>query len=392
MAGTHARKAPSAAKRWMNCPGSIAASDGIPERSSVFADEGTAAHALAEHCGVHGYNADRFVEQWIDLDGKLYDDRPDDVDGVYEVTEEMVWSVQLYLDTVRHSVKPGDDFGFEAKVHLNDEIHGTTDGWAYDPKTQHLAVFDLKYGRGVLVEVADNPQAIIYAIGKARALQNRGIRTVEIVIVQPRAKHADGPVRRATYDAGQLLDWWADIEAAAAACDEPDAPRKAGDWCKFCPVEGVCPARKSYALDAARLEFMEGELTDPTTYDPTELAETLSKLDRLEGWAKAVRDFALAEAKDRRVPPGWKLVPTRATRKWKNPDEAVEFLTDIYGMDKADVYLSKLKSPAQVEKVIGKKNVKDIAGLYEHKSSGVVLAPLDDPRPTVADAASEFID
>ena len=47
MAG-HAKLSPSSAERWMTCPGSVALSEGYADRSSAVADEGTAAHELAE--------------------------------------------------------------------------------------------------------------------------------------------------------------------------------------------------------------------------------------------------------------------------------------------------------------------------------------------------------
>jgi hypothetical protein len=43
----HAKLGPSGAHRWMSCPGSIVLEEDVPDRSSVYADEGTAAHMLA---------------------------------------------------------------------------------------------------------------------------------------------------------------------------------------------------------------------------------------------------------------------------------------------------------------------------------------------------------
>lgn len=45
---SHAKLSPSAAERWMTCPGSVVLSEGMPEKTSAFAEEGTQAHALAE--------------------------------------------------------------------------------------------------------------------------------------------------------------------------------------------------------------------------------------------------------------------------------------------------------------------------------------------------------
>ena len=45
----HAKRfSPSAAERWMTCPGSVTACLDLPNESSSYADEGTAAHYMAE--------------------------------------------------------------------------------------------------------------------------------------------------------------------------------------------------------------------------------------------------------------------------------------------------------------------------------------------------------
>ena len=55
----HAKLSPSAAERWMTCPGSVVLSGGMPEDESKYASEGTRAHAFAErwltlHFAQHG--------------------------------------------------------------------------------------------------------------------------------------------------------------------------------------------------------------------------------------------------------------------------------------------------------------------------------------------------
>ena len=44
----HSRLGASKAARWMACPGSVAACEGLPDSSSAYADEGTAAHQHVE--------------------------------------------------------------------------------------------------------------------------------------------------------------------------------------------------------------------------------------------------------------------------------------------------------------------------------------------------------
>lgn len=51
----HAVLSASAAKRWLNCPPSARLNEQFPNESSVYADEGTAAHELGEYKIRHGY-------------------------------------------------------------------------------------------------------------------------------------------------------------------------------------------------------------------------------------------------------------------------------------------------------------------------------------------------
>ncbi|RYR88259.1 DUF2800 domain-containing protein, partial [Staphylococcus pseudintermedius] len=44
----HAKLSASGAKQWLNCPPSIKACEGIVDRTSIFAEEGTFAHELIE--------------------------------------------------------------------------------------------------------------------------------------------------------------------------------------------------------------------------------------------------------------------------------------------------------------------------------------------------------
>jgi hypothetical protein len=44
----HAVLSPSSAERWMTCPGSVVLTEGLEDKGSDAAEEGTAAHELAE--------------------------------------------------------------------------------------------------------------------------------------------------------------------------------------------------------------------------------------------------------------------------------------------------------------------------------------------------------
>jgi hypothetical protein len=83
----------------MACPGSVRLSAGIPGRSSRYADEGTAAHQLAERCLTNGIMAA------ADCIGEVERVRGTD----WPVTEEMAEAVQVSLDTVRGAFEHDTD-------------------------------------------------------------------------------------------------------------------------------------------------------------------------------------------------------------------------------------------------------------------------------------------
>ena len=123
-------------------------------------------------------------------------------------------------------------------------------------------------------------------------------------------------------------------------------------------------------------------------------AQALADADIVEAWLHRTREFAHAEAVAGRVPPGWKLVAKRATRKWKDADKAIKSLTVITGVEDEHLYERKFQTPAKMEKVLkqhygfkGKKAGEEIADLVEKVSSGVVLAPESDARPAVRPGA-----
>jgi len=74
--------------------------------------------------------------------------------------------------------------------------------------------------------------------------------------------------------------------------------------------------------------------------------------------------------------PGTKLVPTRASRKWKDLDKAEAFFKAFEG-----AYERNFKTAPQMEKLLGKKAFAQYESEYvEKKSTGVTLAQDTDAR------------
>ncbi len=401
-ARAHARLAPSAAHRWMHCPGSVRLSEGMPNETSSFAAEGTAAHELcAAVLTEGGFVADR-LGRYVDVKTAKIVDTPTDTDDenrFFEITEEMADAVAMYVDHVHGLAGVDSILDVEQRLdmtHLHPGIFGTGDATVFDPVDRHLHVCDFKYGKGVAVDADENPQLLLYAAGAARRLHNAQIEKLTMHIVQPRAPHPKGPIRSYEIDLLDLFEFEDTLAAAAAETDKPDAVVVAGDWCRFCPAQPVCPTVRAKRLAAAAEEF--GDVGEPITLAPPEtlsdekLGALLREADQVGNYVKAVQEYAHAQAMAGKMPAGFKLVAKRAVRKWRNEGEA---RARLLALAIEPFEEPKLKSPAKVESQFPGKNKaerqKAMADLVEAKSSGTNLVPSEDPRPAVAvGAANEF--
>lgn len=210
------------------------------------------------------------------------------------------------------------------------------------------------------------------------------VESVKITIVQPRVSHPDGPIRSEVVELGELLEFAAELMEAAAATQAPDAPLVMGDHCRFCPAMAHCPAQREHAMELAQVEFGVVDSLPPLPASlPHELFEQmLEKLPVLDAWSKAMWAYAEKQIKEGKEVKGFKLVDRRPRRQWIDEKAALDRL-ERDGYKAEEVFEpAALKSPAQIEKLTGKKNFP--AELVVKKSSGVTLAPETDARPAAS--------
>lgn len=383
----HSALGASIAHRYMACPGSVRLSVGIENTTSIFAAEGTAAHELCEKCLRSDFKeAALFIGDEIVVGNHTF-----------EVDEEMSEAVQVYVDCIKadYNRADGDILLIEHRFDLS-SVHpgmfGTGDAGIYNLKSKTLRVIDYKHGKGHAVEVEDNPQLAYYGLGMINvpSLKGIAINQVELVIVQPRAAHRDGPVRRWMTDPVSLMDFEADLRAAAIATEDPDAPLFAGEHCKFCPAAGICPALRKVAIDDAQAEFVDVIAPDLTG---EQLAHLADRMDLIEDGIRAIRSEMFSRAQGGVKIPGWKLVAKRAVRKWGGDHEVVKGrLAFQFELSPDQIVETKLRSPAQIEKLLPKHERDALKELVVAESSGVTLARETDRRAEAAPKASAHDD
>lgn len=373
----HATLGASSASRWMACPGSVRLSEGREDAGSDFAKEGTAAHALAELALTKAQHP----SMWLGTT----------LEGV-EVTEDMVEHVETYVRACRAVAEKADRTWIEHRFNLSTlnppaPMFGTGDFVAYRADEKLVEVVDLKYGSGVVVEVVGNKQLRYYALGAVLSPELKGlaIDKVRMTIVQPRAAHKDGVVRSDTISLHELLEFTEDLLEAARRTLEPDAPLAIGDHCRFCKALPICPEQKAHAEQVAQSEFSVVPvervlLPAPESLSLDQLVDMTGKFPVVEAWMKAVRAHLQGMLERGQDVPGFKLVQKRATRKWVDEEAAAQELQARL-LPEDVIYVRELKSPAQIEKIIGKKQFP--SHLVVAQSSGTTMVPEHDPRPAV---------
>lgn len=374
MPDQHALLSASGAHRWLACPPSVTLEAGLPDSSSQAAEQGTAAHELAEwklRRALHDAPTNKPASSWHDAEmDTLIDDYvafiQEQLRDVRQVCADPVVLIEQRLDFSH--VVPG---GF-----------GTGDCVIIAEPT--LQIIDLKYGQGVMVEAENNPQLMLYALGALHAFGSLyDIEQVAVTIYQPRRAN----VSTWTIPVTDLKTWAEQVvkpRAALAASGEGEFAL--GEWCRFCKLAPTCRTRAEANLALARHEFAPpAELTDE------ESSQVLAQLPDLKAWASDVEAHALSQAVNQgKTWSGFKLVEGRSIRKYTD-ESAVAGTAQVAGV--TDIWQRKLKTITALEKQLGKKRFTDLLGGLVVKPAGKpTLVPESDKRPAleIQSAAKEF--
>lgn len=400
----HSSLGPSGAKRWMNCPGSVRLCAGVPKPpASEYAAEGTVAHALAEEYATGAID-------YLDLASRVGNVISQDGFEI-EVTDEMVDGAALYSDTIdadrralQGSDRPAPVVGkAETRVHASDvdeRVWGTADFFLWQVGHK-LFVYDYKFGKGVVVEAEANEQGALYLLGAAKTfkLNLKAFEEIQFVIVQPRAPHADGAVRRWRTSATWLEQFAVRARAAAQKTLEEDAPLAAGDWCRWCPAKAQCPAMHQAAMTAAQADFadappeqaiakMEARLPEARLMTDAQLVQAFRWEDIVNSFFEAVKEVLRERLSSGQAVAGVKLVEGRSVRQWADEARVVQAFKAELG---EKLYEKKLLSPAKLEKIVGKGRLvsPDGADLTVKPEGKKAVALESDPRPAAKSSAHD---
>lgn len=374
----HATLGPSSAARWLSCPGSVALCEHAPEQgSSPAAEEGTAAHALAEIAlrwsGSRSLSPDEVeasTTEWVAQYADLYD------------RQEMARFLLTYERAVLSALR---DAGDDAVLLLEQRhetgipgVWGTADAVVLSPT--HIHVLDLKYGRGVPVSAVANPQLRLYALGALRGLEglvyDGRIAEVQMTIVQPRL----GSITSETISRDELEEWagWARARAEMTAVDgAPLTPSEKA--CRWCPAAGFCEALRAESL---RVAFGDGS-EPPVLGDAPEIGpavvEALEQVPLVEQWVRSVKSLAESLASEDRLP-GYHLEPGRGRRKVAHPDALIDALV-MEGYTEDQVTTRDVLGITALTKIVGKKTLDALSG------EGMPIQTQPGPKKLVKDAS-----
>lgn len=377
----HAKLSASGASRWMRCPGSVAAEEGLPDSSSPAALEGTKAHAWGALCLETGKPARDLIGTPVDVD--------QDEHWVIEDDGEMARYVDEYVRQL-HALNGGAHHAqVETAVpisHITGEegASGTADYIAVEFANGGVTVrvHDLKYGRGVRVEAEDNPQLLMYASGALEQIDwlldgypPERVQ-VEMYIHQVRLDHL--PEWRLSLP--QLRQWALLLSERAGLTQDPGAPRVPGETqCKFCKARTSCPALLKHVSDT---------VAEPPPEEVEAVAEFLPRLKLIRDWCATVEARAVELLQGGQEVPGYKLVEGRKTRKWGPSEEEVLELLEGSLLHE-DLYKTEMLSPAQIEKLLPKDEWKELQDkLVVFAPGKPTIAPDSDKRPAVNSAES----
>lgn len=374
----HAKLSASGASRWATCPGSVQMEEGIPDKESIYAQEGTLAHEMSELKLKHYLDPKGFGKRKLNAAIKKLKENE-----LYQA--EMDSYTDSYVDFIKEKALsfPSNPYiEIEKRVDFSrwvDGGFGTCDCVLIHGST--LSIIDLKYGKGVPVSAEQNEQLILYALGAYDAFNLiYNLDKIELNIVQPRINNFT------TWEISltELLLWGdyfkVQAEKALGGNGELVPSAKA---CKFCKARDICTARAENNLS------LESEIKlNPNEIPKDKLYEYISRGEDIAKWVADLKAYALDMCLKGEDVKGLKAVAGRTSRSWTNQDEAINKLIEG-GIDEAIIYDKVPLTLAKLEKALGKQQFTALVGDLVVTSEGKpTLVFENDKRPAITNTVN----
>ncbi len=371
----HALLSASGAHRWMVCTKSPRLEESLEEKTSIYAEEGTLAHELAEL---------KIAKEVGFISKQKYTSRTKRLRQDPLFNEEMEQATEVHKDFCIERFNIARAETKDAVMMLEQRLDFSPwvpDGFGTSDTTiitdEKLEIIDLKYGKGIAVSAIENPQMKLYALG---AINQFGflydLETVVMTISQPRLDS----ISSYEMSVDELLDWAETlVKPKAELAFKGEGDFIAGEHCRFCKVKATCRTRAEENMKLVCLDFQ-----NPPLLTDEEVVEVLTTIDQLISWAKDVQEYAFTKAmNENKQWPGMKLVEGRGSRKYSDENAVIEALTTA-GFDADVIYKKSLNTITALEKQLGKKVFQELLGSHITKAPGKVkLVPEEDKRPEI---------
>lgn len=364
----HSLLAASSSARWLTCTKSARFEEGLPNKSSGYAIEGTLAHAVAEVTASY----------WL---GKTSEQQ-------YEEAIALLRQDSYYSDEMRSYANEYAHFIVEKMGALEDpiaelEVHADYSEWAPEGagtcdcaiiSERVLEIIDYKYGQGERVSAESNSQMRCYALGAYVAYNLLyDIDTIRMTIYQPRISDGISSEEISIEDLLKWADKYVKPRALLAFSGEGEFVPSA-KACRFCKGAAVCKAR------AAQNLALFDDAPDINVMSSDEVGAYLEKADDIKAWLKALEDHIFNAILQGDEVKGWKLVHGRSNRAFSDEAQVVKALTKA-GYNKKLLYEQKLLTLTQLEKAFGKKEIGEVLKDLIVKPDGKpTLVPAFDKR------------
>lgn len=443
----HALLSPSAAKKWLGCPASLACEVGIPNESGAAAVNGTAMHTLSEYA----LNAIKDGHQGRDFDvakffapvaservvvrndgkGPMVIDPEGKNPGDVLVTDDFVSQVSKYVNYCAPIMSAAEVVEVESRVSLTRILHpgfrliekpedaplldskgrkqynadgelllqtfGTADFVALlkqpapQDGTYTLIVGDLKTGRHK-VTAAENKQMMLYALGLLRKYRlSYDISAVKLFIFQPYAGGADewdttptALEHFAKFASKQALKALDAYQRGKKGLTPADF-RPSNDACQWCGFSEKCNAKVKAASHTMdeMADIGDLELT------PDVLKAEWDKLPLMRQHIADIEKAMYTHLMAGRPMDGLKLVEGRpGNRAWSDTAAVEKLAEECFAVLHKEVLLS----PTEAEKAIAKEAPElwaDLEKLITRKPGQPSIAAADDKRPAWTPVSDE---